>query len=114
MDGCNPDPNWGVCYYLGDNDDCKTSGCNSDSWAPKILNVKKTLEKVGGNDLAIYLMNRERLIIEVDKNESVWNLIMPTENDILTDGPLQGIPVELVGKQEYENKITWELKAEGC
>ena len=40
---------------------------------------------------------------------------MPIENDILIMGAPQENPVELVqGKKEDENKITWELEAEGC
>ena len=64
------------------------------------------------------MINRERLIIQVDnfdKNSEAWNLVMPIENDILIMGAPQETPVELVqGKQEDENKITWELEAEGC
>ena len=65
------------------------------------------------------MMNRERLIIVVDKDKSVyseeWNLVMPIENYVLIMGAPQEMPVELVqGKQENEKKFSWELEAEGC
>ena len=50
------------------NEDCQTAGCNSGSWAPKFLNVKDALPYAIGNELTVHMMNRERLIIVVDKD----------------------------------------------
>ena len=43
MVGCNAALNPNVCFYVEDDQDCQTPGCNSGSWAPKILNVKQAL-----------------------------------------------------------------------
>ena len=43
MVGCNEALNQNVCFYVEDDQDCQTPGCNSGSWAPKFLNVKDAL-----------------------------------------------------------------------
>ena len=43
MVGCNEALNKNVCFYVEDPEDCQIAGCNSGSWAPKILNVKQAL-----------------------------------------------------------------------
>ena len=68
MVGCNEALDSNVCYYVEDDQDCQTPGCNSGSWTPKILNVIQALNLAMGldnfkNELTVHMINRERLII---------------------------------------------------
>merc|ERR1711908_78870 len=66
---CNPDNNPNVCYYIADDEDCQTYECNSMRWAPKIFNLKQAQAQADYSDnLTVHMMNREKLVIEVDRN----------------------------------------------
>ena len=67
--------------------------------------------------MTIHMINREKLIIEVDNQYlgfKTWNLVLSPINDLLIMGAPVETPLTLVHTEADEEKTRWVLEAQKC